>query len=69
MIPVTVYTLLTDPLISPKAENVFDLFHMEIFFLMLTPQGKKWSKRGSVFEILTTRFIAEIFFSNKTCGK
>ena len=32
------------------------------------PPPPKPSKKGRILDFLTTRFIAENFFSNKTCG-
>jgi hypothetical protein len=38
------------------------------FFLYAPPPQNNRQKHRAFFEILTTRFIAEIFFSNTTCG-
>ena len=37
-------------------------------FFLSHPNPKKSSKKGKILEFLTTRFIAEKCFSNKTCG-
>ena len=47
----------------------FKKIFFQVDILFLSPKPKKIpEKRGGFWKFLTTRFIAEKFYSNKTCG-